>query len=143
MLLEWRAAAIRSLIWIKSALAPGQTERDAGPMTIADITRTAFSPQVRAWRGEAPLWETFWVQGVGVSALLALSLGAALLEGLWPLGQALLLALVAYTGWVVVAIWRCAEQSLNSVWAVMAQAISIAWALNTLFLSGFLAIALR
>lgn len=110
---------------------------------VAAFTRAALAPQVRAWRGEAPLWETFWVQGVAVSAVLALSFAAALLDGSRALAQALLLVLVAYTGWVVVAIWRCAERGENSRWGAVAQALAIAWALNTLFLSGFLAIALR
>lgn len=107
------------------------------------ITLAAFQPQVRAWRGEAPLWETFWVQGVAVSSLLALSFATAVLHGFIGLARMLLLVLVGYTGWVVVAIWRCAERERGSRWSVMAQALSIAWALNILFLSGFLALALR
>jgi hypothetical protein len=110
---------------------------------ITAFTLAAFQPQVRAWRGEAPLWETFWIQGVSVSALLGLSFVAALLNHSTGVARALLLVLVAYTGWVVVAIWRCAERAESSRWSVMAQALSIAWALNTLLLSAFLAITLR
>lgn len=110
---------------------------------IAAFARAVFAPQVRAWRGEAPLWEVFWIQGVAVSVLLALCLGFALLKDFWGLAQALLLVLVAHTGWVVVAIWRCAERTEPTIWTVVAQALTIAWALNTLFLSVFLAIALR
>lgn len=112
-------------------------------LRITAFTLAAFQPQVRAWRGEAPLWETFWIQGVSVSALLALSFAAALLHHSLGLARGLLLVLVAYTGWVVVAIWRCAERAPTSRWSVMAQALSIAWALNTLFLSTFLALSLR
>jgi hypothetical protein len=112
-------------------------------MRFTAFTLAAFDPQVRAWRGEAPLWETFWIQGVAVSALLGLGFAAALMSGATVLARGLLLVIVGYTGWVVVAIWRCAERASASRWAVMAQALSIAWAINTLLLSLFLALTLR
>lgn len=106
-------------------------------------SQTALAPQVRAWRGEAALWEVFWVQGVCVSLTLACAFAAAFLGGDLVSAKVLLLVLTGYTGWVLVAIWRCAEGPDAGRWGPMAQALSIPWAINTLLLAGALALTLR
>jgi len=91
------------------------------------LASTAIAPQLRAWRGQAPLAEVFWVHGVLHSLTLAL----------------LLLLLVAYTAFAVVAIWRCPErQKAGGDWSLIAQALSIAWMVNVLLLTGAAALSL-
>ncbi|OHB38404.1 MAG: hypothetical protein A2882_05210 [Phenylobacterium sp. RIFCSPHIGHO2_01_FULL_70_10] len=107
------------------------------------LSRAAIAPQLRAWRGQAPLAEVFWIHGVVHSLTLALILLATIQAGLPWATAALLLLLVPYTAFAVVAIWRCAETGASGGdWAVIAQALSIAWMANVLLLSGAAAFSL-
>jgi hypothetical protein len=107
------------------------------------LASTAIAPQLRAWRGQAPLAEVFWVHGVLHSLTLALILLATIQAGLQWATAALLLLLVAYTAFAVVAIWRCAErQKAGGDWSLIAQALSIAWMVNVLLLTGAAALSL-
>ncbi|MBA3041012.1 MAG: hypothetical protein KJ670_04075 [Alphaproteobacteria bacterium] len=79
----------------------------------------------------------FWVYGVFVSAELAmLHVIALYLDQLW-VQQAAILAFALYTPWILVAIWRCAENAA-SFWATMVRWLNVAWALNTAFILLFL-----
>ena len=102
----------------------------------------ALGPQRSAWRGEAPLGEVFWLQGVCVTLTLAAAFAAAFVAGDVPAAQALLLLLTGYTGWVLVAIWRCAQSDAAGPFGALAQALTIAWALNTLLVAVSLALAI-
>lgn len=63
------------------------------------------------WRGKGALWKVFWLYGVllstGLAAIIATAglLGWVALPGL----IAMLAGLAAYTGWILVSVWRCAE----------------------------------
>ena len=89
-----------------------------------------FAPEVRAWRGEAPLHFAFWVYGVAVSSLLAALTARTLIVGSWELLQALILGDLAYTLWVLVAIWRCSARA-TLFWGGLARGLTLAWGLNT------------
>lgn len=63
------------------------------------------------WRGNGPLWKIFWIYGVAVSVGLAALIATAAFQK-WvgrPDLIAMLVGLVVYTIWVVVSIWRCAD----------------------------------
>lgn len=100
-----------------------------------------FAPEIRAWRGQMTLWKVYWGYGVAVSWLLALALGAALLARATLLTQALLVALAAYTVWILVAVWRCAGHT-RQPWSFLARLSTIAWAGNATLVLGFLQIEL-
>ncbi len=108
---------------------------DAG----AALLRASFATELRAWRGEEPLWKVFWVYGVLVSIALALFYLLAMDEKRIIVQQALLIALAGHTVWILVAIWRCAA---NSPWGSLARGLTVAWAANTVLLLLFLQVDL-
>ena len=57
------------------------------------------------------------------------------------LPQAVLIVLVAYTVWILVAVWRCAEQA-SPRWRMVARSLTVAWAVNTVMVAGFLQLEL-
>lgn len=99
---------------------------------------------VRYWRGEAPLWKAFWLYGV-----LASNVGVALVA--WGLVSGridehgltgLVMLLILYTVWVLVSIWRCAGNARTEYYAILARALTVAWAINSVLVSGFLLLEL-
>ncbi len=96
------------------------------------------------WRGNGPLWKIFWLYGVLVSTGLAVLIAAAGLLG-WitlPGLIAMLVGLGIYTGWVLVGVWRCAENIEGrpfdfdpTVWTWLARSLTVAWAINIAALS--------
>lgn len=107
------------------------------PYTLCDF----FAPELRAWRGEMALATVYWGYGVSVSAILGLSMLGALSGGAALLEQVLLLALAAYTVWILVAVWRCAAHSALH-WAFLARLSTLAWACNAALILGFLQLEL-
>lgn len=99
------------------------------------------------WRGNGPLWKIFWIYGVVVSVGLAVLIATAAFQkevGL-PGLIAMLVGLVAYTIWVVVSIWRCADNIQGrpfgfdpSLWSSLSRALTVAWVINALGLSTLL-----
>lgn len=75
--------------------------------------------------------------GVFVSALLISGFIAALYNNTLWLQQTVLVVTLAYTLWVLVGIWR-SPPSETSVWWVVARALTVAWAVNTVLVTGFL-----
>jgi len=67
-----------------------------------------FEPEIRAWRGEAGLARAFWIYGVLTSLCLVLLYALALDAGRRDIQQGLLPVFALYTGWILVAVWRCA-----------------------------------
>ncbi len=89
-------------------------------------------------RGNTRLWLVFWIYGVLVSHLL---FGAILyLNGqVETLVLALMLAgFVAYTAWIMRAVWVNAMNVDNEVYGHIARALTVAWSLNAVLVSGFL-----
>lgn len=97
----------------------------------------AFSPQIAAWRGQAPLAHVFWGQGVFVSAALILVYVDALYRRDQITQQVMLTLFQLYSIWVLIAIWRCAA-NVRPPWDVIVRLLTIAWAANTLLVAGFL-----
>jgi len=92
------------------------------------------------WRGEGPLWKVYWLYGVLGSNALALILLWLMQRGAMDSGwfQLVLLVLAVYTVWIVVSVWRCAFNVQNPLYGHMARALTVAWAINALFILGFL-----
>jgi hypothetical protein len=99
--------------------------------------RAFFEPELRAWHGDQPLWKVFWAYGVLASSGLALLYLIALEQEHIVIQQALLILLAGYTAWILVAIWRCAENSPTG-WGTLARGLTIAWAANTMLVLAFL-----
>jgi hypothetical protein len=91
-------------------------------------------------RGKGPLRKAYWLYGVLGSNVLALTLFLLIersaLGSVWF--QIVLLLLAAYTGWIVVSVWRCAFNVEKLMYGHMAKALTVAWAINALLVLGFL-----
>lgn len=89
-------------------------------------------------RGHSPLWRVFWIYGVLVSHAYF----AAILYLFPRLGTpaiALLLAgFVAYTAVITRAVWINAHNTANRTLGEIARFLTVAWALNSVLVSGFL-----
>lgn len=89
-------------------------------------------------RGNTRLWVVFWIYGVLVSHLF---FGAILYlnRQVETLALALMLAgFVAYTAWIMRAVWVNAMNVENEVYGHIARALTVAWSLNAVFVSMFL-----
>lgn len=105
------------------------------------ILRMVFRPQIRAWKGEAPLGPVIWGQGILPSLVLIVAYVDALYRHDPITQQAVLSAFQLYSGWALVAIWRCAANA-QPPWDTVARLLTIAWAGNVLLVAGFLQLAL-
>lgn len=100
-----------------------------------------FASPIRAWNGDAPLGQVFWGYGVLISALLiAAFINALYRNDIW-VQEILLVVFLAYTVWILTAIWRCSAAG-TSVWHMIARLLTITWAANTLLVAGFLQLSL-
>lgn len=89
-------------------------------------------------RGNTRLWVVFWIYGVLVSHLL---FGAILYlnRQVETLMLAVMLAgFVAYTAWIMRAVWVNAMNVDNEVYGHIARALTVAWSLNAVLVSVFL-----
>jgi hypothetical protein len=92
------------------------------------------------WNGTGRLAPLYW--GWGVTASLVLALVVALPPMMGWAGQrwAMLgvVALTLHTAWILVAVWRCADNIVSpaplgvdrAVWSAMARALTVGWAIN-------------
>lgn len=96
-----------------------------------------FEPELRAWQGRVPLARVFWIYGVLTSSGIGAFYLLAAEADRWNLQQGLLIVLATYTVWILVAVWRCAE-SAPPLWRLLARSVTVAWAVNTILLTGFL-----
>jgi hypothetical protein len=87
----------------------------------------------------APLWKVFWLYGVIPSNLLW-ALVWLMIRGNAATGaiSAMFVVLLAYTAWIVLAVWRCADNVQKPVYGVMARWLTVAWAINTVLFVFFL-----
>lgn len=113
----------------------------AATRDIGHFLATFFAPELRAWRGDAPPGFVFWMYGVAVSSLLAALTARAFVHDRWELLQALIVGDLAYTVWVLVAIWRCSARA-RPFWGGLARVLTVAWGLNTMFVLLFVEIEL-
>lgn len=93
--------------------------------------------ELRAWRGETPPGLVFWLYGVFASTVLLILHARAFELRQWMLLQVLVLLSAAYTVWILVAIWRCA-QNAGSSWGGLARWLTFAWGLNAALVLFFL-----
>lgn len=69
------------------------------------------------WRGEKPLWQAYWLVGIGGQALFFLVLPSSPGPGtnIW------FCLSTAYIIWSFVSIWRCAENASHPFWKYVAR----------------------
>ncbi len=104
----------------------------------AEFVRAFFAPEIRAWLGEQPLWRIFWIYGVLASVAAETLFGVAAYQGRLVLQQALLACFVPYTAWLLVSVWRCAENVRDGRLGILARQLTVVWAGNTIMVVGFL-----
>lgn len=100
-----------------------------------------FRPQIRAWKGEAPLAPVLWSQGILPSLVLMVGYIDALYRHDATIQQVVLSAFQIYSGFALVSIWRCAANAA-APWDTIARLLTIAWAGNALLVTGFLQVRL-
>lgn len=101
------------------------------------LVATFFAPEIRAWRGAAPLGKVFWGYGVGISAFLVLLHVLAMYQGRVIMQQVLQLCFAAYTVWIIVSVWRCSANA-DPFWGLLARWLTVAWAGNAIMVLVFL-----
>lgn len=101
-----------------------------------------FETETRSWRGAEPLWRVFWIYGVLASSVLSLFYALAVQEDRIVLQQVLLACFAVYTVWILVSVWRCADNTHEPFWGQFARRLTVVWAGNTVMLLIFLQLAL-
>jgi hypothetical protein len=61
-----------------------------GSSKVIKFAADFFAAEVRAWRGEEPLWKVFWVYGVATSGVIVALYIVAFYDGRMALRQVLL-----------------------------------------------------
>lgn len=108
----------------------------------ADFAADFFATEIRAWRGEERLWKVFWIYGVVVSSGVVGVYIAAFDDAHVLLRQILLPCFAAYTAWILVSVWRCADKTEEKLWGTLARFLTVAWACNAILIITFLQINL-
>ena len=109
----------------------------SGRQLVASAVLAIFATELRAWHGREPLCKVFWGYGVLASAILALFYVLAVHQERVIVQQILLVLFAGYTGWILIAVWRCAENS-DTLWRTLARSLTVAWAANTVLVLAFL-----
>lgn len=136
------------------AAGPGQSGDAAGAIPARDGKARPRNVFARHWRGELPLWVSYWIFGflVNVVILVISGVGAELFNGnasfqprsIFVTSVAIWGLVLSVTLWQVVGVWRsathyagaCAKLGKNAVWGGFAK---VAMALGVLRLTGILA----
>ncbi len=106
--------------------APALAVEPVPELTVLVLAHAFFGPEIRAWRGEQPLWIVFWGYGVFAGVGLAMLYALSFYLGRIGLQEALLLCMAGYTFWTLVALWRSSGPALNTLWGVLASQIAVA-----------------
>jgi len=109
-----------------------------GSSKVAKFAADFFAAEVRAWRGEEPLWKVFWVYGVVTSVTIVTIYIVAFYDGRVALRQVLLPCFATYTAWILISVWRCADNTDEKLWSMLARFLTLAWAGNTILVLTFL-----
>ncbi|MGD8710331.1 MAG: hypothetical protein PVF40_08085 [Ectothiorhodospiraceae bacterium] len=98
----------------------------------------------RYWHGEGPLWQIYWLYGViGSFILLGLFLMPLQSMALTPTYYVITgVVMCLYTAWILVSVWRCADNVANPRWTQVARLLTVFWALNVLLVGAFLGVDL-
>lgn len=107
-------------------------------LSISAFAADFFAAELRAWRGEQPLWKVFWIYGVAVSSVLIAFYVIAFYADRIALRQVLLACFALYTAWILVSVWRCANNTREKLWSLLARLLTVAWACNTIMILTFL-----
>ncbi|MHB8912436.1 MAG: hypothetical protein ACYC42_07275 [Lysobacter sp.] len=89
-------------------------------------------------RGRSPLWMVFWIYGVLVSHLFFGAILYFYRQIGTPLLALSLAGFVAYTAWIMRAVWVNAFNVEKEIYGHIARALTVAWAINAVLVSGFL-----
>lgn len=89
-------------------------------------------------RGHSRLWVVFWIYGVLASQMLFGAILYFYRDVGTPLLAVLLAGFVAYTAWIMRAVWVNAFNVQKEIYGHIARALTVAWALNAGLVSGFL-----
>lgn len=102
------------------------------------------NPVMSYWRGEGPLWRVYWLWGVAGSLVLAAVFGWGLQAFGVTWGYVFVAGIVMgfYTAWILVSVWRCADNAREAHWGQAARMLTAAWALNVVLVGLFLALEL-
>jgi hypothetical protein len=114
------------------------SHRQLDSSKITEFASDFFATEVRAWRGEEPLWKVFWVYGVATSVTIVVLYVVAFYDGHMALRQILLPCFATYTAWILVSVWRCADNTEEKLWSTLARFLTLAWAGNTILVLTFL-----
>ena len=106
--------------------------------SITEFAAAFFAAELRAWRGEQPLWKVFWAYGVVTSSVLVTFYIIAFYVDRIALRQVLLLCFAPYTAWILISVWRCANNTEERIWGLFARFLTVAWACNTIMILVFL-----
>jgi hypothetical protein len=112
-------------------MGSGKTGRSRITKFAADF----FAAEIRAWHGEEPLWKAFWAYGVATSTVIATLYAVTVYDGRMALRA-------AYTAWILVSLWRCANNIKEKLWGTLARFLTMAWAGNTILVLTFLQLGL-
>src|SRR5664279_2270012 len=105
-----------------------------GRSRITKFATKFFAAELRAWRGEQPLWKVFWVYGVVTSGVLITFYVIAFYVDRIALRQILLFCFAPYTAWILISVWRCANNTEERIWGLFARLLTVAWACNTILI---------
>lgn len=89
-------------------------------------------------RGRSRLWVVFWIYGVLTSHLLFGAILTFYRQIGTPLLAVLLAGFVAYTAWIMRMVWVNAFNVEKEIYGHIARALTVAWAINSVLVSGFL-----
>lgn len=81
--------------------------------------------------------QVVWAQGVLPSLVLIMIYVDAIYRRDLITQQAALSGFLLYSGWVLVAIWRCAAGA-QPPWDTIIRLLTIAWGVNVVLVAGFL-----
>lgn len=101
-------------------------------VTLMQTMQAAYLPE------RSPLWKVFWLYGVIPSSALWLAVYWLVNNHELPgatLGM--LVFLLVYTAWIVMAVWKVAPSAKDPRYGVMAQALTVGWAINTVLIAFF------
>ena len=80
--------------------------------------------------------------GVVASGTIFSLYALAIWAGHIALQQVLLVFSAGYSAWILISIWRCADNTSERVWGLIARLLTVAWAGNVIMVLMFLQLGL-